>query len=126
MRCRVAARAGDSSQIERLRTRLLSGLCERDVVPDQNGVLCSIPSVNYPPRELTSDGALGTKILEQWAQYSGRPSNWLHRRAVPPHTTRSRRTIDRAVEVGKRISVPSAERLRTAVAGGACDGKDRG
>ncbi len=75
--------AGDSSQIERLRTRLLSGLCERDVVPDQNGVLCSIPNVNYPPRELTSDGALGTKILEQWAQYSGRPSNWLHRRAVP-------------------------------------------
>ena len=75
--------AGDSSQIERLRKRLLTGLCEREVIPDQNGILCTIPSVNYPPKELTSDGALGAKGLEQWAQCSGRPSNWLHQRAIP-------------------------------------------
>ena len=75
--------AGDSSQMERLRKRVLTGLCERDVIPDQDGILRSIPNVNYPPKELTSDGALGAKVLEQWAQYSGRPANWLHKRAIP-------------------------------------------
>ncbi len=75
--------AGDSSQIERLRKCLLNALCGRAAIPDQDGVLRSIPRVNYPPKELTSDGALGTRILEKWAQCSGRPSNWLHPRATP-------------------------------------------
>ena len=75
--------AGDPAQSERLRRRLLARLCEREVIPDQDGILRSIPNVNYPPKELTSDGALGAETLERWAQYSGRPPNWLHPRAIP-------------------------------------------
>ena len=75
--------AGDSAQSKRLRECLLAALRDRDVMPDQDGVLRGIPNVNYPPEELTSDSKRGVKPLQRWAQYSGRPPNWLHHRAIP-------------------------------------------
>ena len=75
--------AGDSVQSERLRECLLTSLCDREVVPDQDGILRGIPNVDYPPEELTSDSKHGVKLLQRWARYSGRPSNWLHHRAIP-------------------------------------------
>ena len=42
--------AGDPDQSSRLRERLLAGLCEREVIPDQDGKLRSIPNVNYRRR----------------------------------------------------------------------------
>ena len=74
--------SGDSYQSERLRESLLAELCKRDIVPDQNGALQRVSNINYPPRELTSNRPHGEKILEKWAQFSGRPSNWLHREAA--------------------------------------------
>ena len=75
--------AGDSAQSERLRRALLAGLCEREVVPDQDGTLRNVQRVNYPPDELTTGGARGAKALESWSQYHARPSNWLHHRGLP-------------------------------------------
>lgn len=74
--------AGDSSQIDQLRKHLFTSLCDRAVMPDQDGTLCSIPSINYPPKELVTE-KLGAEALDRWAEYSGRPRNWLHRRALP-------------------------------------------
>lgn len=78
--------AGDSDQSDRLRKCLLAGVCQREVIPDQDGKLRSIPNVNYPPEELTR-GSLGemNDAFESWARYLGRPSNWLHHRALPRH-----------------------------------------
>ena len=73
---------GDSAQSERLRRALLAGLCEREVVPDQDGSLRGVQEVNYPPDELTTDGARGAKALESWSQYRARPANWLHHRGL--------------------------------------------
>ena len=42
--------AGDPDQSSRLRERLLAGLCEREVIPDRDGKLRSIPNVNYRRR----------------------------------------------------------------------------
>ncbi len=74
--------AGDSAYSDRLRRSVLARLCQGSVVPDQDGTLRAIPSVHYPPNELT-DRSLGTDALETWARYTGRPSNWLHGRALP-------------------------------------------
>ena len=74
--------SGDSDQSERLRESLLAELCKRDILPDQNGTLRRVSSINYPPKELTSNRPHGEKVLEKWAQFSGRPSNWLHREAT--------------------------------------------
>lgn len=78
--------AGDPDQSDRLRERLLAGVCQREVIPDQDGKLRSIPNVNYPPEELTR-GSLEEKndAFESWARYLGRPSNWLHHRALTRH-----------------------------------------
>ncbi len=73
---------GDSVQSERLRQGLVATLCEREVVPDQHGTLRTIPEVKYPPEELTSDSTRGSRALARWQQYAGRPSNWLHHRAL--------------------------------------------
>ena len=74
--------SGDSNQSERLRNSLLAELCGRDILPDQDGTLRRVPNINYPPKELTSNRPHGEKVLEKWAQFSGRPSNWLHREAT--------------------------------------------
>ena len=68
--------AGDSEQSLRLREDLLGRLRERDIVPDQDGILRSSWSVCYPPY------GVGGAALARWAAYSDRPKNWLHHSAV--------------------------------------------
>ena len=105
--------AGDSEQSERLRRHLLDRLCDVAVVPDQNGVLRRVQETKYPPREATREsatrepeperdgGAVGRskhESLQRWAQYAGRPSNWLHHDAItrnhPNRLARVRELID--------------------------------
>ena len=105
--------AGDSEQSERLRRHLLNRLCDRAVVPDQNGVLRRVQELKYPPREATTEGAnrkpererdggaVGRskhEPLQRWAQYAGRPTNWLHHDAIarnhPNRLARVRELID--------------------------------
>ena len=105
--------AGDSEQSERLRRHLLDRLCDGAVVPDQDGVLRRIQEVKFPPREATREssnrvrepgrdsGEIGRskhESLQRWAQYAGRPSNWLHHDAItrnhPNRLARVRELID--------------------------------
>ena len=71
---------GDSKQVDLLRERLFFALNEREIVPDQDGNLRTIGEISYPPGKLTGDP--GQASLERWAMYSGRPSNWLHHKAL--------------------------------------------
>ena len=73
---------GDSKQADLLRKRLFSALHEREVVPDQDGNLRARHDIRYPPDKLTRDGQDAAAALEQWAAYPGRPSNWLHHKAL--------------------------------------------
>ena len=105
--------AGDSEQSERLRRHLLDRLCDGAVVPDQNGVLRRVQELQYPPPEATREsstrvpepergsGAVGRsrhESLQRWAQYAGRPSDWLHHDAItrnhPNRLARVRELID--------------------------------
>jgi superfamily II DNA or RNA helicase len=105
--------AGDSEQSERLRRHLLDRLCDGAVVPDQNGVLRRVQELKYPPPKATREtstrvpeperdsGAVGRskhESLQRWAQYAGRPSNWLHHDATtrnhPNRLARVRELID--------------------------------
>ena len=84
--------AGDTDQADLLRQALFSMLSERELVPDQDGILCDRREVNYPPKALTLDGDTERAALEKWAACPSRPSNWLHHKAL----TRNRlATIDR-------------------------------
>lgn len=74
--------AGDSAESDRLRNCLLTDLCDREVIPDQDGILRRIPNVNYPPEDLTSKSKILVEPLQRWAQFDGRPPNWLHHRAI--------------------------------------------
>ena len=83
--------ADDSEQVELLRKHLFSNLYKREIIPDQDGKLCTAEEISYPPKELTPDG-LDPAPFERWAAYSGRPSDWLHHKVL----TRNRlATIDR-------------------------------
>ena len=73
---------GDSEQADLLRERLLSHLCEREIVPDQDGVLRVCRDLSYPPKELTPDGRIDTELFERWTTCPGRPLNWLHHKAL--------------------------------------------
>ena len=75
--------AGDNEHSIRLRSSLYSILEERDVVPDQEGVLRRILELSYPPEHLT------TSALQRWADCESRPANWLHHSALT--TTRQAR-----------------------------------
>ena len=93
---------GDSKQADLLRKHLFSALHEREVVPDQDGNLRARHDICYPPDKLTRDGQDAAAALEQWAAYPGRPSNWLHHKAL----TRNRlAAIDRLFQ-------PPEERAR--------------
>ena len=119
----------DSEQSGRLRDRLLAGLRERAVIPDQDGRLRGILSVNYPPKELTPDRSAERtqEALDGWARYRGRPSNWLHHRALPRNRLhRIDQLIERwesvngsATRAPRRASV--AEWLEALVAGNSGD-----
>ncbi len=73
---------GDSPHSERLRTRLYTILQDREVVPCQKGDMRRMLEVSYPPRGLTDSGAVDLAPFERWAEYDGRPSNWLHHSAL--------------------------------------------
>ena len=72
--------AGDNEHSIRLRNSLYSILEERDVVPDQEGVLRRILAISYPPENLTGSGA-----LQRWAECATRPQDWLHHSALTPN-----------------------------------------
>ena len=74
--------AGDSEHSNRLRDQLYSSLRDRHVVPDQKGSLRKLTEISYPPRELTVGGQVASAALQQWKEYSGRPTNWLHHSAL--------------------------------------------
>ena len=74
--------AGDSDQADLLRDHLFSHLCEREIVPDQEGVLRACGDLSYPPKELTPDGRIDTDLFERWTACPGRPLNWLHHKAL--------------------------------------------
>ena len=74
--------SGDTDHSDRLRRHLLLNLCQRPILPDQDGTLRTVGSLNYPPKELTSDGRAKEEPLRRWAQFTGRPSNWLHHGAI--------------------------------------------
>ena len=74
--------AGDSDQADLLRDHLFSHLCEREIVPDQDGVLRVCKDLSYPPKDLTEDGRIDTELFERWAACPGRPLNWLHHKAL--------------------------------------------
>ena len=83
--------AGDSEQVDRLRKQLFFNLNGREIVPDQDGELRPAGEISYPPKELT-DGQVNVAPFERWASSPGRPSDWLHHKAL----TRNRlATIDR-------------------------------
>ena len=83
---------GDSEQADLLRKHLFSNLHEHEIVPDQDGNLRACKDLSYPPKDLTPGGQIDIAPFERWAEYSGRPSNWLHHTAL----TRNRlATIDR-------------------------------
>jgi hypothetical protein len=48
--------SGDNEHSEGLRDQLSSNLQVQGFVPDQDGVLGTIPDIPYPPPELTRDG----------------------------------------------------------------------
>ena len=72
----------DSEQADLLRKYLFSDLHEREIVPDQDGNLRGREGILYPPRELTSRQQIDAKPFERWAAYPGRPSDWLHNKAL--------------------------------------------
>ena len=83
--------ADDSPQSELLRKHLFDRISEREIVPDQDGELHAPQEIRYPPKQLT-EGTVELAPFEQWAACPGRPSKWLHHKAV----TRTRlATIDR-------------------------------
>ena len=67
---------GDNEHINRLRAELNSKLKDRELVPDQDGVLRKLRVISYPPENLPD------KVLQQWAAYDSGPKNWLHHRAL--------------------------------------------
>ncbi len=69
-------------QADLLRERLFSHLSEREIVPDQDGVLRACRDLSYPPKELTLDGRIDTNLFERWAGCLGRPLKWLHHKAL--------------------------------------------
>ena len=72
---------GDTEQADRLRKDLFSNLHGCEIIPDQDGNLRAAHEVSYPPKKLTPDGK-DMALFNRWAAYAGRPSDWLHHRAL--------------------------------------------
>ena len=101
--------SGDSEQSGLLRDQLFSHLREREVVPDQNGKLCVVGNISYPPKQLTDSS--DPTAFECWAEYPSRPHNWLNHKAL----TRNRlATIDRLFVPKWQGHIPSAPRATIA------------
>ena len=90
--------AGDNEHSVQLRNRLYSILEDREILPDQDGILRKILEISYPPGDVTGEA------LARWASSEDRPRNWLHhsvldingpeRQARLGLTARSRRQAD--------------------------------
>ena len=76
----------------RLANATYSKLHDRRVIPDLDGGLCAIDDISIPPAlgEGTREFYIG--MLERWAEFEHRPSNWLHHTAMSPNRLA---TIDR-------------------------------
>ncbi len=68
--------AGDTVFAHRLRNHLYANLQGMEFVPDQDGKLRTLSDISYPPQGMNPD-ALG-----RWAEYEGRPKDWLHHGAL--------------------------------------------
>ena len=66
----------DNKHSVHLRNRLSSILRNRNIAPDQKGVLRKITEISYPPDSLTDNA------LRRWEEYDNRPLNWIHLRAL--------------------------------------------
>ena len=74
---------GDTEQADRLRNDLFHNLHDgREIIPDQDGNLRAAREISYPPKKLTPDGKMDMAPFNRWAAYAGRPSDWLHHRAL--------------------------------------------
>ena len=73
--------AGDTEHSRLLRDQLYGHLRDRPVVPDQVGTLRKIHDISYPPSALTQDLS-GAESLQEWADASQRPTDWLHHSAL--------------------------------------------
>ena len=106
--------AGDSAQVDLLRKRLFSDLHGREIVPDQCGSLRIAMDVKYPPRKLTVDRQEDMAPFERWRACPGRPTGWLHHRAL----TRNRLAkIDRLFDPeGKPSRWPASGAARAEIA----------
>ena len=104
--------AGDTEQSDGLRGHLFANLHERQAVSDQVGDLRATQEILYPPKELTPDRQIALDPFERWAAYPGRPSNWLHHKAL----TRNRlSTIDRLHTPTGRVTVLVSRRCAQGV-----------
>ena len=72
----------DSEQVNLLRERLFDDLRERDIVPDEEGLLRRVEALHYPPREFIQGRQTITEPLDRWAASPDRPRDWLHHRAM--------------------------------------------
>jgi len=96
--------AGDSEQAELLRNEILSCLCSRDVVPNQDGNLRPVTEISYPPKDMTRE------CIERWEACSERPRDWLHHSAL----TRNRlAAIDRLLAQSSSRFPSSPKEART-------------
>ena len=84
--------AGDTDFADCLRDQLYSNLCNRNLIPDQNGDLHVSYEIKYPPRALTAGRQIISAPLERWSAYPNRPAGWLHQSAL---TIKRLATIDR-------------------------------
>ena len=109
--------SGDSEHSRRLRGRLHSNLQDREIVPDQEGNLGRIQEISYIPKALTSGRQIDSAPFERWAAYTGRPSDWLHHRALTrerlatlgrlhPALDESRATVAQWLQALKRVVDP--------------------
>ena len=111
--------AGDTELADLLRKALFSVLRENKIVPDQDGKLCARTDILYPPKELTTGGQVESKYFKLWEEYSGRPSSWLHHKAL---TRKRLAAIDRLFHAQGEppgwspIGAPKAEAPRAEVA----------
>ncbi len=106
--------AGDSVQVDLLRKHLFTNLYGREVIPDQCGTLRITTEIKYPPKELTVDRQEDMAPFGCWKAYPGRPTNWLHHRAL----TRNRLArIDRLFDPeGKSPRWPASGAARAKIA----------
>ena len=76
--------AGDTPHSTLLRSLLEAELQDHEVAPNQDGNLRKLSELSFSPRELPPDEQTGPS-LRCWAQYDGRPSEWLHHSALTPN-----------------------------------------